>query len=240
MSWFPMNVHLRGQDSCLPGGSLPVPPHPQESPSNAPALWPLHPRSSCPHPHLPSCPSSPSSYPPSASQVRSHHVTPAELFKGSSLPEDKTHAARQPPCPPPCPEELGSCLSSHPHLPLQSSQPQHLLKSAHAGPAAGASTPAFLDALGSPSGFPGPWASERITDPGVAPAPAYLPGTSKRAALSGACGGPAPTPARPHPPPTHPYLEWGHLMCSHSLRWASRFILSSGGQLGLLGHRTGL
>lgn len=45
----------------------------------------------------------------------------------------------------------------------------------------------------------------------------------------------------PHPPPpTHPYLEWGHLMCSHSLRWASRFILRRGGQLGLLGHRTGL
>lgn len=42
------------------------------------------------------------------------------------------------------------------------------------------------------------------------------------------------------PPPTHPYLEWGHLMCSHSLRWASRFILRRGGQLGLLGHRTGL
>lgn len=55
---------------------------------------------------------------------------------------------------------------------------------------------------------------------------------------------PTPTlgqPPTPHPPPpTHPYLEWGHLMCSHSLRWASRFILRRGGQLGLLGHRTGL
>lgn len=50
---------------------------------------------------------------------------------------------------------------------------------------------------------------------------------------------PRAAPARP-PPPTHPYLEWGHLMCSHSLRWASRFILRRGGQLGLLGHRTGL
>ena len=57
---------------------------------------------------------------------------------------------------------------------------------------------------------------------------------------------PAPAPPRPWPrpglpaPPTHPYLEWGHLMCSHSLRWASRFILRRGGQLGLLGQRTGL
>lgn len=38
---------------------------------------------------------------------------------------------------------------------------------------------------------------------------------------------------------TYPYLEWGHLMCSHSFRCASRFIVSSGGQLGLLGQRTG-
>lgn len=52
---------------------------------------------------------------------------------------------------------------------------------------------------------------------------------------------PPPRVAHTHPPPpTHPYLEWGHLMCSHSLRWASRFILRRGGQLGLLGHRTGL
>lgn len=50
---------------------------------------------------------------------------------------------------------------------------------------------------------------------------------------------PGAAPTHP-PPPTHPYLEWGHLMCSHSLRWASRFILRRGGQLGLLGHRTGL
>lgn len=39
---------------------------------------------------------------------------------------------------------------------------------------------------------------------------------------------------------THPYLEWGHLMCSHSFRWASRFMVSRGGQEGLLGQRTGL
>ena len=56
------------------------------------------------------------------------------------------------------------------------------------------------------------------------------------------CSGLPPTaPARPRPRPAHsPYLEWGHLMCSHSLRWASRFILRRGGQLGLLGQRTGL
>ena len=41
-------------------------------------------------------------------------------------------------------------------------------------------------------------------------------------------------------PGSYPYLEWGHFMCSHSFRCASRFIFRRGGQLGLLGQRTGL
>lgn len=36
------------------------------------------------------------------------------------------------------------------------------------------------------------------------------------------------------------YFGWGHLMCSHSLSWASRFIFRKSRQLGFGGHCTGL